>query len=173
MLTALIAVLAAVTLSPPFGDASATAVKDGSYLAITVEVALDPGFAADYLVVHVLNPEGQETFSLGDDGAGRHVGTFTVLPYNRAVVFEAGREDQFTLSKTVSLIDLGVDADQLQTTFRAPGSSPGTRKWGWLALAAGALAGAALLAYWVWPKSQPTGHTLVDTAGDETLVIED
>ena len=173
MLAALVAVLAALTLSPPFGEASAHASPDGSYLAVTVEVQIDPGFAADYLVVHVLNPEGQETFPMGVTADGRYQATFTVLPFNRAVVFEAGRGGQSAVSRTVSLLELGVEVDQLKTTFGAPASSPGTRRWGWLALAAAALAGAGLLAYWVWPGSDATARPIVDTSGHETVVIDD
>jgi len=156
MIAAFLAILAAVTLGPPYGEASATSVEDGSYIAVTVAVEVDPGFAADYLVVHVLNPDGQETFTLGLDAGGRYVGTFTILPFNRALVFEVGRAGEFTLSETVSLIDLGIDADLLQTTFATPGSTTGTREWGWLALGAGALAVAALLAWWAWPTPKAT-----------------
>jgi hypothetical protein len=173
MLAALVAVLAALTLSPPFGEASASATPEGSYLAVTVEVQIDPGFAADYLVVHVLNPDGQETFPMGVTAEGRYRATFTVLPYNRAVVFEAGRAGQSSVSRTVSLLDLGVEVDQLKTTFGAPASSAGTRKWGWLALAAAALAGAGLLGYWLWPGSEATSPPIVDTSGHETVVIDD
>jgi hypothetical protein len=147
MIAAVLALLAAATLSPPFGEASAIAVEDGSYLAVTVTVTVDAGFAADYLVVHVLNPDGQETFTLGETSPGVHVGTFTIQPFNRALVFEVGKEGEFELSETVSLVDLGVDVDLLQTTFEPPGPATGTREWGWLALAAGALAAAVALAW--------------------------
>ena len=151
----LLLLVTAVTLAPPFGEATATASDDASgSIAITVEVEVDVGFQADFVVVHVLNPEGQETFTLGEGPAGTYSGTFTIPPFNRAIVFEAGREGDSQLSRTVSLLDLGVDADILQTTFTPPESSPATRNWGWLALAAAALAGAALLGYSVWPKEQ-------------------
>ena len=95
---------------------------------------------------------------------GCYAGTFTILPFNRAVVFEAGREGESRLSRTVSLVDLGVDPDLLQTTFTPPGSSAETRSWGWLALAAAALAGAALLGYFVWPKEPKVGNRPPPTA---------
>ncbi len=172
MIAALLAIVAVVTLSPPFGEASATAVEDGGYLAVTVTVDLDPGYAADYLVVHLLNPDGQESFTLGQAAGGQYVGTFTILPYNRALRFEVGQSEEFTLSETVSLIDLGVDADQLQTTFKPPGPTSDTSKWGWLALGAGTLAGAVLLAWWVWPAAKVTQSGLVDTTGREPVVDE-
>ena len=162
-----LALLAAVTLAPPFGEATATSSdNDGGEIAVVVEVEVAPDFQADFVVVHVLNPDGQETFTMGEGPAGTYSGTFTILPFNRAIVFEAGREGASALSRTVSLIDLGVEADLLQTTFTPPAASPGTNKWGWLALAAAALAGAFLLAYFAWP-SEPTA--LVDDAGTETV----
>lgn len=172
MIAPLLAIVAAVTLSPPFSEASATAVDEGAYIGVTVRVRVDPGFGADYVVVHVLNPDGQETFSLGADGSGDYVGTFTILPFNRAIHFEAGRPGEFQVSKTVSLIDLGIPADRLQTTYGTRGTSTSTSKWGWLALGAGALAGAGLLVYWVWPRAKPTRHRLVDTSGTATVVDE-
>ena len=170
MIPVLLAMLAAVTLSPPFGEASATAVEDGSYIAVTVTVAIDPGYEAEFTVVHVLNPDGQETFTLGEASPGVHVGTFTILPFNRALVFEVGREGESQLSKTVSLVDLGVDVDLLQTTF-APSGSPatGAREWGWLALGTAALAAAAVLAWWAWPRPAVTEPTLIDTTGEATV----
>lgn len=172
MIAAFLAVLAAVTLGPPFGEATATSVEDGSYLAVTVAVQVDPGFGAEYVVVHVLNPDGQETFTLGQDVDGDYLGTFTIQPFNRAIVFEAGRAGESTLSKTVSLIDLGIDPDRLQTTFGPETSTTNTRKWGWLALGAGALAGAALLAWWAWPKPEAVDQAPVDIASEETVVDE-
>ncbi len=165
MIAALLAIMATIALSPPFGEVSATAVDDGSYIVVTVTVDLEPGFDADYLVAHLLNPDGQETFTLGQVADDRYVGSFTILPFNRALVFEVGRAEEFTLSETLSLIDLGLDADQLRTTFQTPRSTAGTSKWGWLALGAGTLAGAVLLVYWVWPKPRKSEASLVDTSG--------
>jgi hypothetical protein len=184
-----LALLAAVTLAPPFGEASATSSDtEGGYIAVAVEVEVAADFEADFVVVHVLNPDGQETFTMGEGPAGTYSGTFTILPFNRAIVFEAGREGASTLSRTVSLVDLGVDAELLRTTFTPPGSSPDTTRWGWLALASAALAGAALLGYFAWPKAtpeavpqtadRPSGRTahrppptagLVDQSGTETV----
>ncbi len=174
MIPVLLAIMAAVTLSPPFGEASATAVKDGSYIAVTVTVAVDPGYEAEYAVVHVLNPDGQETFTLGEASPGVHVGTFTIQPFNRALAFEVGKEAESQLSRTVSLVDLGVDVDLLKTTFTPSGSpATDTRKWGWLALATAALAAAAALAWWAWPRREVTEPPLVDTTGKATVVLDD
>lgn len=171
MIASLLAILAAVTLSPPFGEASAIAVEDGSSVVVTVTVAVDPGYRAEYTVVHVLNPDGQETFTLGESSPGVHVGTFTIQPFNRALLFEVGKEDEFLLSDTVSLVDLGVDVDLLQTTFTPSGSATtDTRKWGWLALGATALAAAAALAWWAWPRPEATEPPLIDPTGEATVV---
>ena len=174
MIAAVVALLAAANLTSPFGPASATAEVEGAYIAVTVEVTIDPGYQPDYVVVHLLNPEGQETFTLGPTPEGTYSGKFTVLPFNRALVFEVGREGDFVQSTTVSLVDLGIDPDLLQTTYRPPDSSGGETRWAWLALGAGALAAATLLALFLLPgpaKKSPT--PLVDTTGDETVVIDD
>ena len=175
--------LAAVTLAPPFGDATATGIDNGDgYLGINVEVEVDASYAADFVVVHVLTPNGQETFTMGEGPAGTYSGSFTIRPFNRAIVFEAGRAGTSALSSTVSLVDLGVDADLLQTTFTPPGASPDGNNWGWLALAAAALAGFALLVYFAWPQATPgaspqTAHrppptAPVDPMGAETVTDE-
>ena len=165
-----LALIAAVTLAPPFGEATATSSDDGGgSIAVAVEVGVAPDFEAGFVVVHLLNPDGQETFTMGEGPGGKYSGTFTIPPFNRAVVFEAGGAGGSILSSTVSLVDLGVDPDLLRTTFTPLDSTPPTNRWGWLALAAGALAGAALLAYFAWPKELAV---LVDTTGTETVADE-
>ncbi len=174
MIATLMAILAAATLAGPFGEAFADAVPDGDYIRVTVQVVIDPSYQADYVVVHLLNPEGQETFPLGPQPDGRFSGEFTILPFNRAVVFEVGREGDFVQSQVVSLLDLGLEAELLQTTFGTAPSSDDPGRWGWLALGAGSLAAAALLGWFLIPKpAPPTPAGLVDTAGDETVVIEE
>jgi hypothetical protein len=173
MIAALLVILAAVTLSPPFGEASASAVEDGSDLAVTVTLAVDAGFAADYVVVHVLNADGQETFTLGESSPGVHAGTFTIQPFNRALAFEVGKEGESRLSRTVSLVDLGVDVELLQTTFAPSGSTTGTRRWGWLALGTAALAAAVLLAWFAWPQTSVTEPPQVDAGGQPTVEVDE
>ncbi|NNJ48559.1 MAG: hypothetical protein HKP18_12100, partial [Acidimicrobiia bacterium] len=74
-----LALLAAVTLAPPFGEATATSSDgEGGSLSVVVEVAVDAGFQADFVVVHVLNPDGQETFTMGEGPGGTYSGTLTV-----------------------------------------------------------------------------------------------
>ena len=174
MIATLLAILAAATLAGPFGEATADATPAGDYIRVTVRVAIDPSYQADYVVVHLLNPEGQETFPLGPVADGRFSGDFTILPFNRALVFEVGREGDFVQSQVVSLLDLGLEAELLQTTFGTAPPADDSGRWGWLGLAAGSLAAAALLAWFFIPKpaaGPPVG--LVDTGGDETVEIED
>jgi hypothetical protein len=154
MFATLLAIVAAATLAGPFGEAGASAEPDGAYIRVTVRVAVDPSYQADYVVVHLLNPEGQETFSLGPVDGSLHTGEFTILPFNRALVFEVGREDDFVQSQVVSLIDLGLDPELLQTTFRPPDPAGDRNRWGWLAVSTGALAGAALLGWYLLPKPE-------------------
>lgn len=156
MVNLLLLILGAATLAAPFGEAAASAVDEGTYMAVTVEVTVDPAYRPDYVVVHLLNPDGQETFALGAGPDGRFVGEFTILPFNRAVLFEAGREGEFVQSRTVSLLDLGIEPDLLQTTYRPPDQQPDRNRWGWLALAAGALAATALLGWYLLPKTPAT-----------------
>ncbi len=165
MAAGLLLILTAVTLTGPFGEATATAVQVDGSVAVTVEVEVDASFAADYVVVHVLNPDGQETVPLGRSTAGRYGGTFRIAPFNRAVVFEAGRADEFAVSETVSLIDMGVDVGLLQTTFAPETTGSTTRQWGWLVLAAAALAGVIGLGWMVRPRTVPAPQSAVETTG--------
>lgn len=159
MAAVLLLVLTAVTLAPPFGEASATAVPAGEELIVTVEVAVDPSFGAGYVVVHVLGVNGrQETVPLGPSSSGAYGGTFRIVPANRAIVFEAGREGDFALSDTVSLVELGVDADLLRPSFTPQTDEPARRQWGWLALAAGAGLGLLGLAWVAWPRRSTAGY---------------
>lgn len=168
MIAILLVLVSTTTLVGPFGEAGASAEPDDQYLQVTVEVRVDPSYQADYVVVHVLNPDGQETFPLGAIPGGGYAGDFSILPFNRALVFEAGREGDFVQSRVVSLLDLGVDPELLQTTFRPPESATDRGRWGWLALGAGALAGAALLGWFLLPKPAPAAPGVVDAAGDGT-----
>ena len=136
MTAVLLAILAATTLAPPFGEATASAVEEGAYIEVTVEVEVDPGFEADYVVVHLLNPLGQETFPLGPSTEGRYSASFTVLPFNRAVLFEIGKADEVVTSPTVSLLDLGLDSDLLHTTFGSDLPPDDSGRCAWRALAA-------------------------------------
>jgi len=174
MLAVLLAILNAVTIAAPFGAATASAVEEGAYLAVTVEVEVDPGFEADYVVVHLLNPNGQETFPLGPTGEGRYSGVFTVLPFNRAVVFEAGNPEEVEVSPTLSLLDLGVDSDLLHTTFRPDLPADDSGRWAWLALGTTALAAGAALAWFLLsPADKPPEVEIADDNGDATVVVED
>jgi len=175
MIAVLLAILTATIVAAPFGEASASAVEEGDYIAVTVEVEVDPAFDADYVVVHLLNPLGQETFPLGPTVEGRYSGVFTVLPFNRAVVFEVGKADEVVVSPTLSLLDLGVESDLLHTTFRPDLPPDDSGRWAWLALGAAALAAGALLAWFLLPKesSGKAAPQLTDPEGDETVVIEE
>lgn len=154
MTSLLVAILTTVTLTSPFGEASATAVPNGGYIEVTVSVEVDTFPAPDFVVIHVLRQDAQDTFSLGLVGDGVYETSFFVNPSNRAVSFEAGWGDgNFALSQITSLAALGVDPALLAETFETPGlgSSDNTR-WGWLALAAGAMALLAMVWWLLWPK---------------------
>ncbi len=174
MFSLLVAVLTAVTLTSPFGEASATATEEGSFIEVTVSVEIDAVPAPDFVVVHVLKPDGQDTFSLGELGAGVYQGSFLVQPLNRAIAFEAGWGATSSLSETTSLTALGVDSDLLLTTF-APGesSSSNNSSWGWLALGATAAALAAFLLWFRMPKREGAMElSRVDESGTATVIDE-
>ncbi|MGI9648019.1 MAG: hypothetical protein ACR2OI_05825 [Acidimicrobiia bacterium] len=172
MTAVLLAVLAATTLTPPLGEATASAVEEGTYIVVTIEVEVDAGFEADYVVVHLLNPDGQETFPLGPSTEGRYSASFTVVPVNRAVLFEIGKADEVVISPTVSLLDLGLDPDLLHTTFGSDSPADDSGRWAWLALAAVALAAGTLLIFFLLPRSKPT-LPITDPEGDAAAVVEE
>ena len=154
MISLLVAILTTVTLTSPFGEASATAERNGAYIEVTVAVEVDTFPAPNFVVVHVLRADGQDTFSLGPRGDGVYETSFFVNPSNRAISFEAAWADgNLALSQTTSLAALGVDPSLLVETFetRSLGSS-GNARWGWLALASGALALMAMVWWLLWPK---------------------
>lgn len=176
MLSLLVAVLAAVTLTSPFGEASATAVEtlDGAFIEVTVTAEIDTLPGPDFVVVHVLRPDGQDTFPLGSLGDGRYSGSFIVPPFNRAIAFEAGwGTNPVAVSTITSLLALGVDDELLRPTF-PPGESIGSSSnWGWIALAAGALALAALIIGLRLPKTREALQlSTVDDSGYATVIDE-
>ncbi|MEE8490797.1 MAG: hypothetical protein V3S60_04090 [Acidimicrobiia bacterium] len=173
MISLLVAVLTAVTLTSPFGEASAVATDEGAFIEVTVTIEIDVLPAPDFVVVHVLKPDGQDTFSLGGVGGGFYQGSFLVAPFNRAIAFEAGwGATPSALSDITSLSALGVDGDLLRTTF-PPGESRGRSNWGWLALATTALALAAFLLWMRLPRTSETIElTTVDESGEATLIDE-
>ncbi len=176
MISLTVAVLTAITLTSPFGEATATAVEtlDGAFVEVTVTVEIDTVPGPDFVVVHVLRPDGQDTFPLGPLGGGRYQGNFLVAPFNRAIAFEAGwGATPSALSKTTSLLALGVDDALLRTTFSPGDRSDNNAKWGWLALAAAALAVGALLIGLRLPKARGAMQlSTVDVSGDATVIDE-
>ena len=174
MFSLFVAVLTAVTLTSPFGEASAVATPQGAFMEVTVTVEIDAVPGPDFVVVHVLRSDGQDTFSLGGIGGGLYRGSFIVAPVNRAIAFEAGwGTTPSALSETTSLLALGVDDALLRTTFPPGESSGGGGNWGWLALGAAVLALGAFVIWLRLPKESKSMELgTVDESGEATVIDE-
>jgi hypothetical protein len=148
-------VLIAVALSPPFVDATATAVPggDGIEVSVTVEVRAAP--PPSFVVMHVLLAEEQETYSLAIAEDGTYVGTMQLAAVDRAVLFEAGWDSgAYSLSEVTSLVALGVPLELVGDTFDIETlDRNGTTAWAWVAVAATASAVAALILFFMLPKA--------------------
>lgn len=155
------AFLLAASLTPPFVSAEARAVDAGNGVTIEFNVVVDRGAAA-VLVRGAGLTEELDPVALIDLGDGRWSGVVTLRrAENITVAFELIPGDgggSVISSEQFTLIDLGVDpafagVPSPTTTGDVPGFEDvrfdtESRRWGWLALAAGA-GGLALLAFWV------------------------
>ena len=181
MWSAVLAVLFAVSLQFPFGDAEATALvvnDDGSAI---LEVSVDViGSPAAVLVRGVGILDELPPVALAPRGGGEWGGlvelntTAGVLLAFEFLHADGGRSE---ISELHTLVELGVDPAAL--IGRAP-LAPSTRvppsevpapidfgssssRWGWLTLGAG-LAGGALLLVWLWMGKAEV--TVEETATD-------
>lgn len=158
MIHLLAAVLLALPLSAPFGEATATAVSLDGGLRIDVSVEVSGNPVA--VVVRGIAPGNSELppVALADRGDGRWEG-IVQLPVveNLIVAFESiPVQGPTTISESHTLTELGVDSaifslDNPDTGFGEeddPLITPESARWGWLGVAAGAAA-LALIALWV------------------------
>ncbi|MGH9168308.1 MAG: hypothetical protein ACRD02_10850 [Acidimicrobiia bacterium] len=151
-MTWLLALLASITLSPPFGEATASArpLPEGR-LEIEIEIEVDG--RPTTVVAHLMNPGGEaRAVALAPRGPGRFGGMAEIDPVNLAVVFEAlYLHGVSELSEATTLQAMGVDFEALRPSLPAQtsgrGLSPATKQWGWAGVAFGAVA-LALLALW-------------------------
>ncbi len=158
MLATLLALLVALPLSAPFGEATATATSFDGGLAIDVSVEVRGAPVA--VVVRGLGPGDSELppVALADRGNGRWEG-IVQLPVveNILIGFESiPATGPTTMSDFHTLTELGVDQavfslDNPDSGFGEDDSSlvtPEGARWGWLAVAAGTAA-LGMLALWV------------------------
>jgi hypothetical protein len=153
----LVALLVLLPLSPPFGEATATAssVDGGLWIEVAVEVTDSPVA----VVVRGRGPGGSELppVALADRGDGRWEGVVS-LPVieNIFIGFESiPARGPTVVSELHTLTELGVDRaiftfDDPDTGFGEedePLVTPEGARWGWLGVAAGAAA-LALIAFW-------------------------
>lgn len=158
------ALLLALPLSAPFGEATATAVSLDGGLRIDISVEVSGSPVA--VVVRGIAPGDSELppVALANRGDGRWEG-IVQLPVveNMLIAFESiPAQGSTTLSDTHTLTELGVDSaifslDNPETGFGEEDDSlvtPEGARWGWLGVAAGAAA-LALIALWVVGSVRP------------------
>ncbi len=153
----LVALILLLPLSPPFGEATATAssADGGLWIEVSVEVSGSPVA----VVVRGMGPGGSELppVALADRGDGRWEGVVS-LPVieNILIGFESiPAQGPTQISEFNTLTELGVDRavfsfDNPDTGFAEDDDSlvtPEGARWGWLGIAAGAGA-LALIAFW-------------------------
>jgi hypothetical protein len=150
----LLALLLSVTLSPPFGEASARLIGF-TPTEVTIEVSVAVDDSAALVLMRGQDVSGQELDAVAllqrEDGTW---GAVVELPARSdlRIVFERipGRGPS-TLSEASSLADLGIDPQRLKLVERPdpveePSSRPGPA---WIIVAAvAALAALVLLAFW-------------------------
>ena len=170
-MTWVLAVLvASITLSPPFGEATASArpLPEGR---LEIEIEIEVEGRPTTVVAHLMDPGGEpRALALAPRGPGRFGGQVEIDAVNVGVVFEAlYLHGVSELSEATTLQAMGVDFEALgpsrpvQTSGQ--GLSPATKQWGWAAVAFGAGA-LALLVLWAYPADRRSAG-IFDLAGVE------
>lgn len=150
----LVALLLSVTLSPPFGEASARLIGF-TPTEVTIEVSVEVVDSVALVLMRGQDVSGQELDPVAllrrDDGTWGAVVELPARP-DLLIVFEVIPDrGASTLSDASTLADLGIDPERLTSTERPdpveePTSRPGLA---WIIVAAlAALAALALLAVW-------------------------
>lgn len=142
-------VIASVQLGGSFGEATGSTVSLAE-TTVVVDLEVEVLVSAETVVAHLSLGEDLMVIPLLHRGDGVF-GIRTELPRkDYVIVFEAIGE-QGGLSPATTLSTMGVQLSVQPDTTVAPvgddGLSPGTKRWGWLALALGA---AALSALAIW-----------------------
>lgn len=163
-----IAVVAAVSLTTPFGGAAAIGVPSGDGIEVTVTVELQASPPPAFVVMHVLTAGEQDTFSLGPAGEGLFRGTARLPAADRAVIFEAGwANGASSISETTSLGALGVSSDLLGDAFDIRTLDEESRPpWLAIAAAAGVAAVGLLATWWFLPSRLPAPAQVTGTEGE-------
>ncbi len=162
-----LALLLSVTLSPPFGEASARLVGF-TPTEVTIEVTVSVVDTAALVLMRGEDVSGQEldpvALLVREDGTWGAVVELPARPDLRIVFELIPERGASTLSEASTLAELGIDPARLTFAERPvreaePAPRPGL---GWILVAAGA-ALAALVLIAVWSRSGGGG----DEAGDE------
>ncbi|MCB1245689.1 MAG: hypothetical protein KDB69_00310 [Acidimicrobiia bacterium] len=167
----LLALLLALVLVPPFGEATATAVDDTGGLTVEVTVAygqpVEALLARPYSLFEELPPTAMS--DLGDGTFGATI----VLPTreNWSIGFEAFRSDGETdLTDGGTLVEMGVDPVVVGARPQPPASDPLIPDGGWWLIVGIVLAVAALglIGWWAFAESEPPSRSGADpTDSDE------
>ena len=162
------ALVAAVVLAAPFGEATAAAIDDRDGLAI--EVSVEVGTPSEAVLFRPFSTfEELPPTALRNLGDGRWGGV-VVLPTAEDwfVAFEAiAPEGETTRSDTTTLVELGVDPVVVSGEPAAPvGSSIPTSTW-WLIV--GAVVGIAALGVLAWWTFSPDREPNDDASADDVL----
>jgi hypothetical protein len=168
----LLVLLLSVTLSPPFGEASARLIGF-TPTDVTIEVSVDVVDSAAIVLMRGQDVAGQEldpvALLLRDDGTWGAVVELPARPDLRIVFELIPDRGVSTLSAASSLADLGIDPARL--TFGEPAApaeeAPSRPGLAWIVV--GAVAGAAALALVaVWSRTSGSeGEDEADDEGDD------
>lgn len=148
----LIAILVSVTLSAPFGDASARVL--GTPNARTIDVSVEVEGEPAAVIARLTGLAGElDPVALVPRGGGAYGQTIQLTAWeNLQVVFEyIDDEGETELSEATSLIELGIDPQLFGISEEAPAEEPadGTAIDPWLlAGVAAALAALVLMVFW-------------------------
>lgn len=166
--------LAAVDVGGGFGNATAEvfSLTDES---MEIEIRVEVQSTADAVVAHfALSGETPVTLPLVSRGDGVFGITTELKPANYQVIFER-LGDAAIQSQPVSLTEMGADISDSSgsvTSITEGGFSTATQGWGWLALAFGAAALAAL-AFWALGGGDEAQSGAPELESKETKAEED
>jgi hypothetical protein len=176
----LAAVLLAVTLSPPFGEAEARALTIRP--DFTFEVYVEVSGAPTTVLARLVGLGGElDPVLMSDLGDGRYGAVVELTrAENLSVGFEVIREGQSILSELATLEELGIDPAVFTSPEATPVADDPSPSYAWLLVAvAAAILALLLLGIWTFggskrpaesetPQSEPTQPEATQTEATQT-----